>query len=374
MQSDLKMFTIEYNLAAGFRFDGVTPAPPFSTDPTSILYKQPSDDQIFRFELEQNVGIIDPDFGIGGSEGDRFIQLLDIELPINDFLTVAVTDFQTMAEAGGIPQQSILPQTELLRYYRDSCIFVPQGSVLAILSPADGGISKLRYNVVTPESRAALAQMLQECCCLEDSIEPNVCNPPILTRLDSNEFQFDPAYLVANASGQQVLLRGVDLSAADSYEFVGPSPVPVVTNVTEVAGAMLIDYDSGDLPGNSTYDLQVCRDGQPGCCSTLEDAAFYFSCLGFTRVDPDQATVDTGAVNMTILGANFVTIGVDSVSISQSGTDIVVPASLSVVDDQEINFQVQTNGAPLGSYGVVITPSDPSCPDIVIPNGFEIVA
>ncbi len=372
MNDDLKMFTVEYALAVGNRFDGQTPAPAFSTDPTSPNYHPPGDDQIFRFELDQDLGIIDPDFGIGGAEGDRFIQLLDIELPAVDSLSLAVADFRLVGENDGIPQEVLVPFTNLQRYYNDGCIFVPQGSVLAVMSDVTNGISRLRYNVVVPNDRPDLARLLEQCCCIDNALEPVICDPPVLEGLFSSEFQ-TPAFLTPNTNGQ-VALFGSGLDEADSYRLVGPDPVPTLTVNTTLPGAILFDYESGDLVPNSTWSLEACRAGNPSCCAVIQEAALFPPCLEFTRINPTQFLVNSGIQNIGLLGANFDVVGVDNIIARIGGTDIFVGGSITINNNLDLDFSIDTAGAPIGVYEVILQPPAASgCPDLVIPNAFSIV-
>lgn len=371
---DLKVFTVEYRLTGGGRFDAVTPAPGFSTDPRDPDYVEPSEDQIFRFDLTQNIGIIDPDFdATDGTEGDRFITLLDIELPESGAIGVGVIVLEDLPPDGFAPQELVLSATGQ-RAYSCGCIFVPQGSVLVIFSDVVSPEEYfLRYSAIAAESKEMLARYIDACCCTDQRFPITVCDPPVIDEVLSSEFQRNPAYIDPNATGDLSVI-GSGFTNTDVFELVGPEPVPEVIGVNFIDDSnVIISVSAADVVLGSVWTLRACRADDPGCCSELADAIEAPPCLRFSRINPDIGLLNTGTVSIQVTGYGFETVGPVNVSLSQGGTDIAVGASLVIADNQNLSFDAQTNAALLGAYDLVITPDRLSgCPQLTVPNAFTV--
>jgi hypothetical protein len=375
MDDDLKVFTVEYRLTGGARFDASTDAPAFSIDPRDPDFVEPGEDQIVRFDLTQNVGIIDPDFnGTDGTEGDRFITLLDIQLPEPGTLAVGVGvrgDF----ENGGAPQQ-LAVEANGERAYTCGCIFVPQGSLLFIFTDVVSNEEYfLRYSVLAAESQEMLARYIETCCCNERTFPVQVCDPPRIASVDSNETQQDPAYLNPNSESENLQVRGSGFTPSDQFEILGPDPVPVVTGTNFFDPTLIeIFVETGELVLGSVWSLRACREDDSTCCGELPDSLEAPTCLRYTDTSPSAIPQNSGNIPVRIRGYGFDNVGPVTLEILQGGTDIFVPGSLSVVANDAIDFQVDTNGAPLGFYQAVITPDPASgCPTLTVDDVLSII-
>ena len=195
----MQSFEIEFLVAGSL--DGVTPSPAFITkdrapstpkiDPESLEtdVAEPDDDNIYRFDVE-NLGLVDPDFGLGGTFGDRFIVGLWINSPnpAADPAPIAVVSTRVRE----LTQEIVVDNLAGLdNFYREECIFIPQGSYLGFIGfAADPGTPILvRMHVKCPQTLEEYALLLNSCCCTElaacttptvDSISPQVvdCNDP----------------------------------------------------------------------------------------------------------------------------------------------------------------------------------------------------
>jgi len=377
VQPPLELFTVEYRLAEGFFFDGETEAPAFSFDPRSPDFVEPDDDQIFRFFLEQNVGLFDPDFGMGGTFGDRFLQLIDLDIGTLGGLAYGAGEKDSSPTGQIRAQQVPVGPVGAVRSYQDSCLFVPQGSYLVVFGESGLPVEPfLRFSVVAPSSRNNLGRLLEQCCCLEREDPPLVCTPAFIFALASDEFQQNPAFIGPNT--ETILgLFGAFFAEDDIISFVGPEPVPEITNIQTIdANTKALTVQTGDIEPGSTWTLLVCRAADPTCCAILEDALEFPACLAFTRLVPTASPLNSGLLGISVDGFNFETIGVESVGMVRNGTDIAVGGSLVVADDENLSFTVDTDAPPaeLGLYDLVLRPpAATGCPDLVVPEVFEIV-
>jgi hypothetical protein len=170
--------TVEYEVPG--LVDGVSPAPPFSYDRNSPLYKKPDADGIVRFSAAEmiafnggNLGLFDPDFGVGGTFADRFLHMVEVRTAGGGVAaTIAVVDARDPALPG---QEDVLAPSPEADFYSDDCIFVPQGSALAFagFNPTPGQPVVIRINVVAWGSVEDYALLLRQCCCeMPDELKP----------------------------------------------------------------------------------------------------------------------------------------------------------------------------------------------------------
>jgi len=147
--ANLQSLTVEYVVSGSL--DGTTPAPPIVTD-------QGADDstpfdpenQIYRVEVE-NLGLIDPDLGVGGSIGARCIPFLWID-------TTALGAVGASVDVVGIVEDDAKLQTEVESLvgkaggYLADGFMVPQGSAIR-LSGFTAGAEPIvvRVSILVPE-------------------------------------------------------------------------------------------------------------------------------------------------------------------------------------------------------------------------------
>lgn len=116
--------TIDYIVTG--ELDGVTPAPEVTPGLTPV----DPDNQIYQIATE-NLGVIDPDLGIGGSIGPRCLTLLG-------FLFGGVIPTGGGAQLGAVFGDDILPLGQVLPFGPEPSagtfgpIFVPQGGVILV--------------------------------------------------------------------------------------------------------------------------------------------------------------------------------------------------------------------------------------------------
>ena len=134
--------TVQYDVLG---VDGTTPSEPFSRDVGDPDFVPPNAQQIYVINQDA-VGLIDPDIGVGGSIGDRFIPW--IEVVVDDAATV------NLALVDGEDPDTVLEVIEaagaaapLAPYYRDDVFRVPQGALLRVTcDPVDAGV-KVRLRI-----------------------------------------------------------------------------------------------------------------------------------------------------------------------------------------------------------------------------------
>lgn len=129
-------------------FDGSTPSEPFNRPLIS-----PTPDNILEIDQGGELGLIDPDGGSGGSQGDRFIQWMEVVLDSAADLTVNVVDGENpeLVLTNPVPVQAVTTV-----FYRGTQFRVPQGGLIQVVTdPPVGGRIRFRPTI-EPE------------CCAED--------------------------------------------------------------------------------------------------------------------------------------------------------------------------------------------------------------
>lgn len=117
-------------------FDGASPSLPFERPLVS-----PNDEGIVGLDQEGPLGLLDPDGGEGGAQGDRFIQWLEVVLDAPADLTLNVVDGAnpSLRLTNPLPLQ---PVSGL--FFRGAQLRVPQGALLQVVTdPPVAG--RLRY-------------------------------------------------------------------------------------------------------------------------------------------------------------------------------------------------------------------------------------
>lgn len=267
----LQMFTVEYEVPVAV--DGVTPAPSFSSDPTSPNFKEADPDGVVRFTAAQmleltggRLGVIDPDFGIGGTFADRFLHMVEVRTSGGGAAaTIAVVDARDDALAG---QEEILAPSLEADFYTDDCVFVPQGSALALsgFTPILGAPVVIRVNVVAWGSIEDYALLISQCCCENATAPESGCCPPQV---------LDTSFAMAQGVSETLSLPGCGLEEPMTAEVrtnplvPPPSGLPTVNSVTVTTGTapapdtVNIDMDTSTSDGG--YML-VLTNGC-GCCT-----------------------------------------------------------------------------------------------------------
>ena len=150
--------------------DGTTPSP-------DIDFAEGNDDpqQIFRPEVEGNLGLIDVDYLVSSIEGDntgtrgnRWVGIfwLDASVAGDPGATLEVVDAITGAP---VTQEAIANLNGLTRFYRRSGILVPQGSLLRINGFAAGATPhriRIHISQLTDDGLLFAQNVL---CCVEQS-------------------------------------------------------------------------------------------------------------------------------------------------------------------------------------------------------------
>lgn len=175
------MQSYELEFVVSTSLDGVTPSPVFipinrapsspDIDPESLAtdVKEPDEDNIYRFDVT-NLGVIDPDFGVGGSFGDRFIVGLWIDAPNAGDANALVAVFTSRPEGREVVQKLVVPSLAgQTSFYLEDCIFIPQGSLLGLIGfladPATESPIIVRLHVKQAETLEEYALLLDSCCC-----------------------------------------------------------------------------------------------------------------------------------------------------------------------------------------------------------------
>lgn len=163
----IQMRTVEFQVPGAV--DGTTPAPRLSFDPKSPFYKAPDADGIVRFTAEElieltggNLGLFDPDFGMGGTFADRFLQLLEVVTAgAGPAARIDVVD----AEDSTV-QESFFAGAEANFYERDT-LFIPQGSQLLFSGYTPTGAQPviIRISVLAWDDIEDYAQLRTAACC-----------------------------------------------------------------------------------------------------------------------------------------------------------------------------------------------------------------
>ena len=145
----MQTFTLEYIVLGSL--DGVTPSPPFSVDPNAEDYLRPGPDQLYT-QVVQNLGVIDPDFGVGGSQGNRILAWFWIYGPTPGApgASVGVVD----AQGPGLEQQQLIDLATKTQAYVSAPRLVPQGSRIKVdgLTAAPGQPVVVRFNVLVADT------------------------------------------------------------------------------------------------------------------------------------------------------------------------------------------------------------------------------
>ena len=138
----LQTVTVQYDVGS---IDGSTPSEPFSRDENSDKYLRPNAENIFVVEQDA-VGLIDPDQGVGGSQGDRFIPWIEVCLTAAGDVEISIVDGEDPAKLLAIiePATAVTPTAPL---YRSRSFRCPQGGLIRVT--ASGGLGgKIRFRIL----------------------------------------------------------------------------------------------------------------------------------------------------------------------------------------------------------------------------------
>jgi hypothetical protein len=145
----MQTFTLEYIVLGSL--DGVTPAPAFSVDPNADDYLRPGKDQLYT-QVVQNLGLIDPDFGVGGSQGNRILAWFWTYGPTPGAPGAAVSVVD--AQGPGLEQQQLIDLAAKTQAYVSGARLVPQGSRIKVegLTASAGQPVVVRFNVLVADT------------------------------------------------------------------------------------------------------------------------------------------------------------------------------------------------------------------------------
>ena len=134
--------TVQYDVES---IDASTPSRPFSRDESSDAFLRPNAENIFVVKQEK-VGLIDPDQGVGGTQGDRFIPWREVCLEADGDVEIAIVDGETPAKVLTVVQ-SATAVTTTEPYYRDRVFRCPQGALIRVTASGDLG-GKIRLRII----------------------------------------------------------------------------------------------------------------------------------------------------------------------------------------------------------------------------------
>ena len=255
----MQCFTLEYRVQN--RIDGVTVSPAFITDDTgSPDAAVPNDANIYEFTVE-DLGLIDPDFGgSNGSFGDRFISNIWINSPVpGDAGAIAAVVSNRVRE---LTQEVVLDYVGETNVYSDTCIFVPQGSVLGLVgfdaSAVQGDII-VRLEIAAAESLEEYALMLESCCC-----SLTACVAPEIETVEPDVF---------------VCSGGIDTVVVTGGPFSPDAEVSIDPLCINPGGMTLVDFRvispttiEIDVQCSGFCNVDLTISNGPGCSVTLEAA------------------------------------------------------------------------------------------------------
>lgn len=137
----IQTLAVQYNVTA---IDGDTRSQPFSVDPGNAAYIRPNSQNIFVVN-QSRVGLIDPDLGVGGSQGDRFIPWIEVSVDVADTVEVAIVDGQDTSRILRVIQAAT-PVTPDAPLYLSTDFRCPQGALIRITTgdATTGGYIRLR--------------------------------------------------------------------------------------------------------------------------------------------------------------------------------------------------------------------------------------
>lgn len=122
-------------------FDGTTPSVAFSRDPSSPLYIEPDANGIYHVPQNGPLGLIDPDLGVGGSMGDRWIPWLLVVPDAADNIVVQTVDAENDVFLETVEPLQLVVQS----LFRNRRFRVPQGGLIRVSGDAGiGGRLRLR--------------------------------------------------------------------------------------------------------------------------------------------------------------------------------------------------------------------------------------
>ena len=139
-------YTVEYTVPGSL--DGSTLVP--------TLLRVPSSDnedpqQIYRPDVEDNVGLIDVDYVVNapdqrGARGHRIIHVVWIDSPV---VGAAGAAMQVVDAVDGPPivQEEVAPLVGLSTFYRDRPFLVPQGSLLRLVGFTNPGPTSIKVRL-----------------------------------------------------------------------------------------------------------------------------------------------------------------------------------------------------------------------------------
>jgi hypothetical protein len=346
----LQTFSVEYVVTGSL--DGTTPAPPFSIAPESPLYLRPTEN-LYRLPPVENLGIIDPDFGAGGTFGDRFIYSLDVSGPnpgtnfrisLLDVTTASPRLLKILANLGASST-----------FFTNQCIFVPQGGGIGLVGLTGSPSSPIvvRYNVVAAESEEEFAQILAACCC--NGFQPQPPGPPCAAPPNPDDL---PQTLdVALGSAIEVTLTGSDLGAVTRADAVNCETGQVIAGLSlTVLNVEDSEVDVGidtRFPGNppvfgvgTEFCIRLC-DATEECCGLA--GTFQIVCDPPDITDfPSEVITNQGTQTFNIqaspVGPN------PSVGVSgEGGIDLSARVSNVQLIDGGVSFDFDTDGVPTGA-------------------------
>jgi hypothetical protein len=269
--NSLQTITLDFEVQGAL--DGLTPAPAFTPDPVALAYRRPSStNQIFPVIVEGDLGLIDPDYvGSNGSMGDRFLQRLEIQAAAPGIATASVSVVDARGALVSIVElERIADLPAATLYYRDACVFFPQGSMLQISGfPAGANSHQVRVHFVGAESAEGEALLAQMCCCEEIAqIDPTIiCAPPTIDDVS-------PVSVTAGTGLRTLVLTGSGFTATDVIIVtvtVPPDPTDLVDPGSFVfvnSGQIQCEIDT-NLTAGGAAEITVLHGGDPDCTTVF---------------------------------------------------------------------------------------------------------
>lgn len=204
-------------------FDGVTASVPFSRDPRSADYIEPDDNGIYHVPQNGPLGLIDPDLGVGGSMGDRWIPWMLVVVDAADNLEVVVVDAEGNVALETVEPLQLVPSS----LYRNQRFRVPQGGLIRV-SGDPGVAGRLRLRIM---------------------LEPDTC----CDSAGSSSSSGDTTVVDQN---QQVFFGGVNLTGDDGVPLFA-SWIDADMNAVASSKSNLVTRRSATISGVALFQLNA---------------------------------------------------------------------------------------------------------------------
>lgn len=260
--------TITLDLEVQGALDGSTFAPEVTLQGTPFG----ADNQIYSIIIPGNLGLIDPDYqNTTGSRGDRFLQRVEIRSPNvpSPAGLLAVVDARGIL--GPIVELERVADISDATYYRDMCVFVPQGAALMIDGfPADpgGAPHHVRLHFVGANKTEEEALLAGACCCDENFVadQAQVCIPFQITQLNPEDVgTANPAAVFSIVGGPFTATDVVEV-----FTLVGGALTNIVVSTLFVDSTEIVVVVDTQGASEGLASVFVFQGGNRACFATAD--------------------------------------------------------------------------------------------------------